>query len=143
MKTLQIRESSWHYRLMSALCLESRYSDNICGYLRGLLLLTPLIFFAGTAFTLLVLTGLIGGVIGLGDFLGWAAACAATLSWLEVPHSGLWIIGASIMVLVGLFGFYKAVEWFFNLAPPEMPEIVAASWDSVHNRICCRVKRIT
>lgn len=133
MKTITISKSSWHFRLMKMLGLEARYSESICGYLRGLFLITPIF---GAILLAFVGVGIVS-LIGTGQFLGWVTAMVVMLTWLyPVWFEPLGFIVVGIAIIMGIRPIASKVPEHL----PQMPEWVGAAWESVHDRICRKVK---
>lgn len=137
---ITISKQSWHYRFMAFLGLDSRNSPTICGYLRDLLIWSPLLI--GMLLSLAASLLLIAVVVpwGIGDFIGWAIAVLVQWQWIPPEKDGPWIIGAfSAFVAAGMGAFF-AIRGGGTLVLSNDYPILSVAWDSVHGKICARIQ---
>jgi hypothetical protein len=132
MKTIQIKEASWHYRFLDFMKLDPWYVNDFCHYIRK--------FIAAT----LLLVGVVLVTAGFGfitgDMLSWLAWMLVNLQWVypsdwAVVALAFWGLAVLIATMaVSVIGYGKL--------PPDTQEIIGAAWESIHDKVCFRVKVI-
>lgn len=133
MKTVTISKDSWHLRFARYVTDDSDYEpEDICSYLRTLAGKT-----IGLALIAAVFLGFGGGVIYVvADFIAWIAWMLILGAW-DMPNGGAaFAVGA--LCFASLVGGWRFGEYATGAAPK--PEFAIAAWESIHDKICCRVK---
>lgn len=126
MREITINKDSWHYRLLNKLDFYPDGATDFCHYLRKL---------TGLSILALLLT-VLGGfyLYSMGEVCAWVI-------WMVVNAE---LIAPDAMVVPGIIFSSIALLFLaaaaFQMLPDDTREVVEAAWETVHDKVCFRVR---